>query len=711
MKLKKAWMLGCLMVCGMLTLPGLSWCGDNEEEQTVKLDAITVTANKIEEDIQDVPQSITVIDEFVLEEKGIKNVADVVKEIPNMVHSSLHGGAVNFRGLNTSMFTNNNPVVIYIDGVPYSERYGFDASLVNVERIEVLRGPQGTLYGKDAIGGVINIVTKDPENEWHGKIGAEYGSFNRMEGQFNAGGALLKDTLYAGLNGQYMRDDGWIENHYPGMERDANEEEDRRLSGYLLYKPVDRLSARLTLSSDYTDSNWMDGYGMPGGTDLDAVERDDAEDVAFDVPTWEQIESFSQSLDATYDFGPVTAASATTHRQVDMEGDYDADFGVNPLFTGLKQFSNTEIDAWTQELRVSSNRQDGFRWVGGVYFDTEERDQGPYGMQMPMFDPATYAFLGNFEMNAESVTDSSTAAVFGQVIVPLGSRFELTLGGRYQHIEKEIDMVMSMLPVGMSGPPMYAYQADRTWDVFLPRAALSYRISDTWRVYASYSQGYMPGGFNYFASAGTEEDNSFEPQQSMNYELGVKAAMDRLRASACVFYMDIKDIHVYKAFGGLYMTDNAEKAHSLGAEMDFAWRLTDSIELTGAAGIIEAEYDDYDAGDGIVFDGETIQNTPSYTLNLGIAYLHPKGFYSRMDVKCRGDIHFYDDYHKGFVKDDAYATVDAKIGYQFGDWDVYVYGENLTDAEYINDFMSNYMVAMAGFGEPRTFGMGLRYRF
>jgi iron complex outermembrane receptor protein len=317
------------------------------------------------------------------------------------------------------MFTSNNPVVLYIDGVPYTDRVGFDASLANVERIEVLRGPQGTLYGKDAIGGVINIVTKDPGDTFQGKVGAEYGSFNFMRGLFNGSGPLVKDKLYLGINGQYRRDDGWIENTHSGMDENANEEEDRRISGYLLFKPTDRLRARLVLSNDYTRESWVDGYTLPPGSDISSFDRDEAEQVDFDVPTKEEFESNSQSLNLAYDFGAATLTSTTTHRQLEIEGEYDADQGNDPLFSGLTMFGNTELDTSNQELRLSSNQQDGIRWVGGAYFDVEERDQGPYGMQFPMFDPVTFDFLGNFEMNAESVTDSSTAAVFGQVIVPL----------------------------------------------------------------------------------------------------------------------------------------------------------------------------------------------------------------------------------------------------------------------------------------------------
>ncbi|MDN5106152.1 TonB-dependent receptor plug domain-containing protein, partial [Aliarcobacter butzleri] len=141
--------------------------------ETTKLEEITVSANKMEENIQDVPQSITVIDEETIEQKGIKNISDVIKEVPNMniMANTGMGTTTSFRGLNASMFTNNNPVVIYIDGVPYYDRFDFNPSLANVEQIEILRGPQGTLYGKDAIGAVINITTKSPSNEWHGNIG------------------------------------------------------------------------------------------------------------------------------------------------------------------------------------------------------------------------------------------------------------------------------------------------------------------------------------------------------------------------------------------------------------------------------------------------------------------------------------------------------------------------------------------------------------
>lgn len=690
-------------------VPATSWCSEGEAGVAMEMPEMTVTANKIEEDVKDVPQSITVIGEDILEEKGIENVPDLIREIPNAFYSPNHGNSVNFRGLNTSMFTSNNPVVIYIDGVPYSRAYGFDASLVNVERIEVLRGPQGSLYGKDAIGGVINIVSKDPTNELHGKVGAEYGSFKYMQGLLNLNGPVLKDKLYFGVNGWYEQDDGWIKNTYPGMEEDANRKRNHNFGAFLLFKPTDRFKARLNVLSLYYKKYWDDGYALPGGSVVSDFDRDDAEKVSYDVESYDETKSNAQSLHLSYDFDAFTVTSVTTHRTLETDTHYDGDFGDDPLWAGLTMFGDGETDTWTEELRFSSNNSEGFRWVGGVYLDVEEHEQGPYGMQVP-FNPFTYA-IESWEYNAESITDSETYAVFGQVMIPLIPDFELTLGARYQHIEKEMDQDMYMLPVGTSGPPVYHLEAEKTWDVFLPKAALSWGITDAWKTYFSFSKGYMPGGFNYFSSSGTAEDNSFEPQKSTNYELGIKGAYQRITLSASVFYMDIEDIHVYKSpGGGIYYADNAGKAHSRGAELEITYLPTDSIELSGALGLIDAEYDDYDAGAGNVFDSEKIPQTPSHTVRLGIAYYHPDGFYTRADIYNQGDVYYYNDTNKSFDREGGYTLLDMKIGYRSGDLDVYAYGKNLTDEDYVNGFKAS-TVAVATFGDPRTLGVGAQYRF
>ena len=382
-----------------------------------------------------------------------------------------------------------------------------------------------------------------------------------------------------------------------------------------------------------------------------------------------------------------------------MEGDYDMDYQADTYYDGLKQFNYNETDAYTQELRISSNNESGIRWVAGLYVDSEDFEQGALGIEYP-----------SFVYNAVAEIETTTYAAFGQVMIPLGELFELTLGGRYQHINKEIDLDIYNLPKGTTGAPFYSLSGDKDWDAFLPKAALSYALSENFHTYILYSQGNMSGGFNSMASFGTIEDNTFEPQKSTNYEIGIKGSVNRLRLAASLFYMDIEDIHIFTTYGGgLVYADNADSAHSQGVELELAYQLTDTIELTGSLGLIEAEYDTYDAGNGISYEGNDIQGTPSYTVTAGVSYKHPSGLYGRVDMRAVGETSFD---NANLYEEDAYAVFDAKIGYLTGGWDFYVYGKNLTDEEYIISFGSVGVGHMlAEFGQPLTIGAGLRYRF
>jgi iron complex outermembrane recepter protein len=176
------------------------------------LEPIAVTANKIEENLQDVPQSITVLNELTIKEKEIKTIEDIVQEIPNMNSIPGYNKSMNFRGLNSSMFTLNNPMVIYIDGIPYTSSETSQISMANIEKIEVLRGPQGTLYGKDAIGGVIKIATKKNLSETLGAIDIQYGSDNYKYLSYNINSPIIENKLYVGINGLIEEDDSWVNN-------------------------------------------------------------------------------------------------------------------------------------------------------------------------------------------------------------------------------------------------------------------------------------------------------------------------------------------------------------------------------------------------------------------------------------------------------------------------------------------------------------------
>ncbi len=693
------------------------------ENPPVGLDDITVTANKMEEDLQRVPQSISVLDETEIDEMGLKDSMDVLNQIPGILTTPDHGVGVTFRGLKRSMFTSNNPVVIYLDGVPVANSFGFDFSLVNVERIEVLRGPQGTLYGKDAIGAVVNIITKAPDNRWHGKIGTEYSSWNTLHTQADISGSILSDKLFFGVNGDYDTTDGWIKNDYPGANENVGRKKEHDINAYLLFTPTDRLRVRLVVEHWANDTHGANEKAIPydfmgtgsGYKTLNDFDRNMAEHLLLDMEPDVQMDTNSQALAVSYDFDRFKLESITTHRVRDLDGVYDGDGSAGGPADGLILFGDTKLTSWTEEVRLNSTNTEGLRWIGGLYLDKDEEEQVE-GMQMPgamMESPV------NMEMKSVADTDAKTQAVFGQAMLPFGQNFELTLGGRYQRINKKMHQNMFMFPV--QGPwhgdvtgmlPMNSVHLDKTWNTFLGKAALAWFIDDNYTAYTSLSQGYMPGGFNFFAMSEKEEANTFDPQKSINYEIGIKANHDTWRFNLAAFYMDITDIHIYKSEGtGIYLTDNADKAHSIGVELETTWLPIKGLELSAAVSLMQAEYDDYDLGSGVTLDGKDMEGAPDNTLRLSAAYHHPSGVYGRADVRHVGNVHYYDDGAKILQKADAYTLANLRLGWLYKNWDIYAFARNLTDEEYINAFKFNITGGVAGFGNPRTIGVGVSYTF
>ncbi len=689
-----------------------------DEAPSVTLGEITVTVNKMEENIHNVPQSISVIGETEIEEMGLKNSENVLNQIPGMIATPDYGIGVTFRGLKPSIFTENNPVVMYVDGVPMSNSFGFDLSLVNVERIEVLRGPQGSLYGKDAIGAVVNVISKDPDNSWHGRIGTEYSSWNTWHIQASANGPIMTDKLFLGVSGQYDQTDGWIKNEYPGMNEDVGRNNKHDVNGYLLFTPTERLRVRFGIDTYSQSRHSENDQSLPydlggtgfGYTSLSDFDRDMAEHLNMDVEPDEDLDINAQNLLVSYDFDDFKVESITTHRVQEMDGIYDTDSLAGNFMDGLINFREQTLTSWTEEMRLSSTKTSGLRWVGGLYLDKDE-NQIVQGMQTP---GAMMGFPGNMEMQSVSDEDAKTQAVFGQVMLPLGQSFELTLGGRYQRINKKIDQKMYGLPVqgqfyaDVTGvPPMQCLDLDKTWNTFLPKVALAWFISDKYTAYASFSQGYMPGGFNYFSMSGGAEENTFKPQKSTNYEVGIKADHDKWRFNLAAFYMDITDIHIYKSPAPrIFETDNADKAHSLGTELEATWLPVNGLELSAAVSVMQAEYDDFDLG-STKLDGQDMEGAPSHTLRMSASYRHPSGLYGRADVRHVGNVNYYDTLAQTLQEADDYTLANLRLGWLYGNWDIYAFVHNATDEEYINAFKPG----SAGFGDPRTIGAGLSYSF
>ncbi|WP_052310963.1 TonB-dependent receptor [Rubrivivax gelatinosus] len=674
-----------------------------------RAEQIIVTANKIEERLQDVPASITVLDGEALAQRGLHSIADVVRLVPNMSSSFVFSEEVNLRGLNASTFTNLNPVVLYVDGVPYSSRYAYDTLLEGVERVEVLRGPQGTLYGKDSIGGVINVVTRAPGPRWQGRAGVEVANQSGRAADFSLSGPLAAPGLTLALAGRVAGDDGWIDNHHGGTSENANDRAERRLALTLGWAPSERLDIKLALTHDADRRDWIDGGLAPSGTSFAAYDRDDAENADYDVATRTKTITNAQALRLRWRLGDGRELNAvTTHKTLGVQGAYDRDWGSLALYDGLEQFQYSRFETWTQELRLSGGAPGGTRWVTGVYAERDRYRNTRYGMQYPgeamgePFGPGV-----DLDLDDPSTTRTTTAAVFGQAVVALAPRWELTLGARAQTVDKAFVSDYRLGPVGGSGATVYALDAEHRWNALLPKAALRWQATPEWSVWASVAKGYIPGGYNFWTSSAVESENRFEPQTSLNYELGLRSAPGRLQLSAALFYLDIRDIHVYSydAGSGQIFTSNAGRGHSYGAELEANYVLSDRWELDAALGATHAVYDEHGSD---AAEGANIERTPSYTLAVGLQYHDADGRYARVDLRGQGR-RWFDAANTR--RSGAWTAVDLRAGWQRGAWDVYAWVRNAGDKQVVSSVSEMDVGDLVVYGEPRRFGLGARWRF
>lgn len=683
------------------------------EQKTTTLDEITVSANKMEENIQDVPQSISVVTENDIEEKSIKNVSDVIEKIPNLSSTFMYSERVNFRGINTSVFTNNNPVVIYIDGVPHSSVYGFDASLQNAQQVEVLRGPQGALYGKDSIGGVINIITKEPKNELNGFVGVEYGINNFMQTSFNANGAVIADKLFLGINGKVGKDNGWQTNHNPNQDKDSTRKEFHQLNTNLKYNATDNFSMVLNIFNDKDYKYGFEGGAVPQTQNINNYKRKDFKDVNFETDSYMKNKSNAQSLKMEYSFDENnTLTSITANKHMNIDGTWDVDYGNNRSYDEMSMYQDAKSKNFSQEIRLTGENN-LFRYVTGIYFEKDSFDFDNYGMEYPSYLVGNPFGTGvGAEFNSISQADSSTYATFGQVIIPFLETYELTLGGRYQKIKKEMNLDYYFNPINISTNPIFQFDEENTWNIFLPKIAISKKFDDKLTTYISASKGYLPGGYNNFASSGNEEDNRFDAQTSMNYEIGLKGSFldDKLLFATSLFYLDIKDIHVYntdKTTGMMY-TSNAGEADSKGIELEVSYNINNNWKVDTSIGIMKATYSNYIDANGNDNKDNKIERTPSHSANFGVSYYGDSGLYGRVDVKNQGDMYFN---AQNSLKQDSYTIANAKIGYLFDDFDVYTYVKNITDESYIVALEEMAEFRQLTYGKGRFIGVGLKYSF
>jgi iron complex outermembrane receptor protein len=682
---------------------------EGKAQKEYELEPMTVTApGKREEKIHEVPLSITALSEIQIEDARIVDTEDLIYHVPNlfMIKSGNHGagGFLSIRGITTYM--KGAPTVgFYVDDVYYSD---FDTELFNIERIEVLKGPQGTLYGRNTEAGVINIVTKKPGDRWEGKASAGYGKYNSQTYNAAIGGPLVQNKLFFRIAGNYFLSDGYFDNKF--LDDDKVDDRDD-LSGRALLRWTPTDDWDITLSSEtkrYRDGN--DCFAP-----LDDVKHD-YHDVSTDFAGYSDHDVNGQYLRAVYNGKWFTLTSITGYRNEEYDEENDWDFGSADLMRG---HIYRDEDTFSQEIRLASVKGSiPLEWLAGVYYFDEETDFG-FTFDMRQANPAWG--MPAFKNYTNDVTDTKGYAFFGQGTYTFFEKLGVTAGLRYDHETKDFKYNEHYDPdLSMFGMLPRSVDTDATFKEWLPKFAVDYRWTPNLMTYASVARGYKSGGFNSIAPSAA--DMVFDPEYTWNYELGIKSSwMDnRLSINLAGFYIDWKDQQVEQQLYPEAIIRNAAESTSKGFEVEVLARPATGLEFIAGFGYTDAKFEDYtddvlDPMTGakigeVSYDDKRIPNTARYTYNLSAQYRHINGLFSRVDLLGTGD-YYYD--LANTEKQSSYQLVNARLGYEMEHFEVYLWAKNLFDEEYVTRAFE--ISDLGGYfgraGDPRRFGIMLTARF
>lgn len=622
----------------------LGWClgGASMAMAKTELEPVKVTANKIEQEQEQVPASLSVITGEDLRKGGIDDLERLARITPGFTFQPFGQSGTNLpvvRGLSSGATAFSSSMLMLVDGVPTLMGQGFDHNLLGVERVEVLRGPQSTLYGRNAEAGVLSIHTRQPGDTPYARIEAETGSRDLRTLSADASTALVPDTLYAGVSGQWREQDGFIDNRYRGGQADDRERHSARM--VLRWTPGLNTDVNLRYSrQDYRD----------GGSQWGAAASSRRE-VRSGTPSWNHSSGRSLSLDVLHEFDSgVKLRSITARNDFYDRVQQDTDFmPADQLHLARAYHFNT----LSQEFRLEGQWRDN-QWLLGAYADRDDHDLS-YQQKLPLRLTQVGSQLGG-----------NSTALFGQWLMPLAEHWTLTLGARAEQDKVHID-------------PQSANRQSASWQRFTPKIALQYEWQPDAYVYASYAEGFRAGGFNAFSSAANYP--GYAPEKVKTYELGAKGWLvdKRLRYSAALYWMDVRDMQVQQIIqpGVVYIT-NAATAHSTGLELEADYLFADDWRVISSVGLNRTRFEQFSEGSND-YTGNHNPYAPDVTGHLGLRYDAPTGWYAQGAVSLVGKTYLdaANQYSRG-----GYGLIDLNAGYDFSHYGISAYVKNAADKRY-----------------------------
>ncbi len=685
--------------------PGLVSAQETAPAESAVIEEIRVTAEFRASSVNRTPASVSVLEPGEMKGRAVQHLEDVLAQVPNVnfAGGSSRARFYQVRGIGErSQFEEpmNASVGLLIDGVDFSG-IGTAAVLHDVSQVEVLRGPQGTIYGANALAGLMSIRTNAPTADFEGGLSLDAGNYDAL-----GVGLTLSGPLTGNLGGRLAlrtyQDDGFYKNTYLD-EHDTNDRDELSARGRFDWAATDSLAVGLTLG--HVDI--QNGY--------DAFSLDNDRNTRSDEPGQDAQKSTYGSVTADWLINDaVTFEGALGYATSETDYGYDEDWtyvGFHPWeYTSTDRYQR-DRDTTTLDLRLLSGE------AGRLFAGSTSWVVGVYALQQEVDFTRTYTYLpGPFDTRFEM----DRLALYGEITTDLSDRARLTLGLRSERHESTYD-------------DSEGVQFDPADDLWGGRFIFEWDLNDRSLLYASVTRGYKAGGFN--ASNSLDPDlREFDPELLWNYELGLKGRWfdDRLAGRFSLFTMDRQDVQIGTSITRerpdgssefIQLTSNAAQGTNRGLEMELVWTVTERIEVFGSLGLLDTEFEDYVNASGEDLDGEDQAHAPNYQFFISAEYRSPLGLYARVELEGKDGFYYSDSRRFSDRPDelaaDAYELWNASIGYERERWDLRLWGRNLADEDYTirgyyfpNDPRDFYTErGWFQYGDPRRYGLTLNVKF
>lgn len=691
------------------------------------LEEIVVTAQKRQERLVDVPIAIAAVSGAELQNIGVTSVVNLPQAIPGL-RFDYSGSFVQptIRGVGSALAgpgqTSN--VAVYLDGFYVPNALGTDFQLLSVDGVEVLKGPQGTLFGRNATGGAVLVKTRDPSFDPTFIARANYGSFNRT-GINLYGSTGITDRIAVDLAGFYEQGDGFVKNLNTGKH--AAEFDKWSVRSKLLFQVTDE--AKLILGyahndvDDPTAGEASNYNGLSAGAVLGPilvppngvpVAGNERRRTSNGLDTKSTLNTDEVTLRGEFDMGFANLTSLSLYRDEDARLLYDYDGTALAVFSpDFKVLDKT----FTQEFDLASKGEGPLSWVAGLYYYDNENTYPAFKVSVGGA-PYTKFF--------DTKVESKSYAAFLDLTYQLTEKLFLTAGGRYSRDKIDSAFQRANLAVGAIDPG--DVKADKTFSKFTPRAILRYAFDDNQSAYLSYNKGYKAGVFN--PSGFSTEP--VDPEEIDAYELGYKLATSGYRFEASGFYYDYKDLQVASYIGTSAIIGNAASSEVYGLDATFTAQLSERFDLTVGAVWLHARYQDYDSAVSYfqvldptspafaLFGNQTVDasdndvaRSPAITANIGLHYNQPL---AAGNLDLNANYYYTDKFYFDAVNQfgqDAYGLLNLRATWTTADekWAYSVYGNNVTDEKYRTQVLPGTFAIQQTYGEPAAVGVAVTYKY